>query len=60
MEAQRRAIGVVTWALEIGTTARGGFGDQVDDRSASDADMELALFHEVVTDRERIRHLETG
>jgi glutamine synthetase len=47
-------------ALEIGTMARGAFGDQVVDHYLNYAHTEQALFDKVVTDWERMRLFERG
>ena len=47
-------------ALEIGTTARAAFGDQVVDHYLNYAHTEQALFDKVVTDWERMRLFERG
>jgi glutamine synthetase len=47
-------------ALELGTIARAGFGDQVVDHYLNYAHTEQALFDKVVTDWERIRLYERG
>src|SRR3990170_1188051 len=47
-------------ALEIGTMARGAFGDQVIDHYLNYAHTEQALFDKVVTDWERMRYFERG
>ena len=47
-------------ALEIGTMARGAFGDQVVDHYLNYAHTEQALFDKVVTDWERVRYFERG
>ena len=47
-------------ALEIGTMARGAFGDQVVDHYLNYAHTEQALFDKVVTDWERLRYFERG
>ncbi len=47
-------------ALELGTTARGAFGDQVVDHYLNYAHTEQALFDKVVTDWERMRLFERG
>ncbi|HEU0248412.1 MAG TPA: glutamine synthetase family protein [Gaiellaceae bacterium] len=47
-------------ALEIGTMARGAFGDQVVDHYLNYAHTEQALFDKVVTDWERARYFERG
>jgi glutamine synthetase len=47
-------------ALELGTMARGAFGDQVVDHYLNYAHTEQALFDKVVTDWERTRYFERG
>ena len=47
-------------ALELGTMARGAFGDQVVDHYLNYAHTEQALFDKVVTDWERKRLFERG
>ena len=47
-------------ALELGTMARGAFGDQVVDHYLNYAHTEQALFDKVVTDWERVRYFERG
>jgi glutamine synthetase len=47
-------------ALELGTMARGAFGDQVVDHYLNYAHTEQALFDKVVTDWERMRYFERG
>ena len=47
-------------ALELGTMARGAFGDQVVDHYLNYAHTEQGLFDKVVTDWERIRYYERG
>ena len=47
-------------ALELGTVARGAFGDQVVDHYLNYAHTEQALFDKVVTDWERTRYFERG
>jgi glutamine synthetase len=47
-------------ALEIGTMARGAFGDQVVDHYLNYAHTEQALFDKIVTGWERVRYFERG
>jgi glutamine synthetase len=47
-------------ALELGTMARGAFGDQVVNHYLNYAHTEQALFDKVVTDWERVRYFERG
>jgi glutamine synthetase len=47
-------------ALELGTMARGAFGNQVVDHYLNYAHTEQGLFDKVVTDWERIRYFERG
>jgi glutamine synthetase len=47
-------------ALELGTMARGAFGDQVVDHYLNYAHTEQALYDKVVTDWERVRYFERG
>jgi len=47
-------------ALELGTTARDAFGDQVVDHYLNYAHTEQALYDKTVTDWERVRYFERG
>ena len=58
--ASRRSLREAILALELGTMARGAFGDQVVDHYLNYAHTEQALFDKVVTDWERMRLFERG